>query len=144
VLLVVGMGNELRGDDAAGRAVAERVEALRLPGVEVRSVCQLLPELVDDLARCSGAVFVDADPSCAEVDVRQVVPAGGARPAVTHHLTPAAVLALAAVVGPVPPDAVLVAVPARRFDLGGELSPEAAAGVDAAVEEVTRLVSRKA
>ena len=44
--LVIGYGNDLRSDDGAGRAVADRISEMELPGVAVRSVMQLTPELV--------------------------------------------------------------------------------------------------
>ena len=48
--LVIGYGNDLRTDDGAGRWVAERIESFDLPGVSVRSVPQLTPELTLDIA----------------------------------------------------------------------------------------------
>ncbi len=64
--LVIGYGNDLRCDDGAGRAVADRIEAMALPGVEVRSVQQLAPELALDIACAETVVFVDASIDVAE------------------------------------------------------------------------------
>jgi hypothetical protein len=44
-VLVVGYRNDLRANDGAGRVVADRIEAMQLPGVAVWSVSQLTPGL---------------------------------------------------------------------------------------------------
>ncbi|HEY6795956.1 MAG TPA: hydrogenase maturation protease [Kineosporiaceae bacterium] len=139
-LLVIGIGSDLHRDDAAGRVVADRVEALGLAGVGVRSLCQLVPELVVDLARCARAVFVDADPGCTEVTVRRVDPADGGT-TVTHHATPAGLLRLAGAVGVRPPDAVQLGIPATHLGLGVVLSRQTRSGVETAIEMITRLVA---
>lgn len=141
-LLVIGIGSELHGDDAAGRLVAARLEALPLDGVRVRSVVQLVPELVEDLAACATVVFVDADPGCDATTVREVRAATDT-PAVTHHTTPAGLLQLAEAVGVPVPHAVLVGVPARCLGLGGLLSAQTRAGVDRAVEVILQLAESR-
>ena len=133
--LVVGIGSDLRSDDRAGRLVAERLAALGLPQVRVRSVIQLTPELAVDVAAAGAVVFVDADPGVSEVTAREVAPAPAGSSA--HHLTPAALLALASSLGSEPATAHLVSVPATDFGLGEDLSPIAAAGTDAAVDLIT-------
>jgi hydrogenase maturation protease len=137
-LLVVGIGSELHGDDAAGRVVASRIGALRLAGVQVRSMVQLVPELVEDLATCVRVAFVDADPSSvvtAVWEIRSVVD----KTTSIHHMTPAGLLRLVEVVGLHVPDAVMVGVPAQSFDLGSGLSPLTRTGIDAAVEAILQL-----
>ena len=59
-ILVIGYGNELRGDDGIGPRVAEAIAAAHHPGVRVVSCFQLVPELAADLAKARLAVFVDA------------------------------------------------------------------------------------
>lgn len=135
---MIGIGSRLRNDDAAGRAVADRVERLRLPGVRVRSIDQLVPELVEDLARCTRVVFVDADPVSTSVRLSPLVPApAGTR--TTHHATPGQLLALAETVGAPAPRAVLLAVPATDLGLGTALSRRAAHGVRVAVTVVAAM-----
>ena len=137
-LLVIGIGSELRGDDAAGRMVAARVEALNLDGVRVRSVVQLVPELVEDLASCTDVVFVDASLACTVATTRWLEPTPGVA-ALTHHTTPEGLLGLAATVGVTPPRAALIAVPAPSLGLGDRLSVLSRAGIEQAVELIARL-----
>ena len=74
--LVIGYGNELRGDDAAGPCVARGVADWGRPEVDGLAVHQLTPELAPALAGAEVVVFVDA---CADDEERKVcaAPAGG-------------------------------------------------------------------
>jgi hydrogenase maturation protease len=139
-LLVIGIGSELHGDDAAGRVVAARVEVMQLAGVQVRSMVQLVPELVEDLATCTRVAFVDADPGCAVTTVRDVQAAADGVTSI-HHMTPAGLLRLAEAVGVRVPDAVLVGVPAESLSLGCGLSPQTRAGIDTAVAALLQLAA---
>lgn len=58
---VVGYGNTLRGDDAAGVLAAEAIEALDLDGVEVLTCHQLTPEMAEKLATMQSVIFIDAE-----------------------------------------------------------------------------------
>lgn len=130
---MIGVGSPLRGDDAAGRAVAERIAGLDLPGIESRSVHQLTPELAADWLGRRTVVIVDADVEVADVTVRTIErPAASA--VLTHHVDPAALLALAALLGDPPQHLEIVSLPVHDLALGTELSTPAAAAVERAVE----------
>ena len=133
-VLVVGYGRELRGDDRAGRIVADRVGALGLPGVRVRSVTQLVPELAEEIARAERVVFVDAAIGADSTTVRPVVPETNVSGALTHHCTPASLVGLAALVGRAPATVELVSIPARNLEIGEELSDATTDGMERAVE----------
>lgn len=146
-VIVIGYGNDLRGDDAAGRRVADAVAARHLPGVRVLSVVQLTPELAADLAGCRLVVFVDAsladrDVSGRDIAVRDVVPT---EPdwRLTHHATPSSLVTLAAALSSAP-RAVVVTIPAADTALGTTLSPTAAAAVPRAVDRIVGLVAPRA
>jgi hydrogenase maturation protease len=138
-VLVVGVGSELRSDDAVGRRIADRL-ATRLPPdeVEVRSVHQLTPELADDAVGRRLVVVVDAAVDVRTVTVRQVT-ADGTPTALSHRLDAGALLRLAGLLGSPPADVVTVAVPARRLEIGTELSAAAERDVDLAVDHVAAL-----
>ncbi len=59
-LIVIGYGNPGRLDDGLGPAFADRVEALRLPGVTVDSNYQLNVEDAATIAKHDVVLFVDA------------------------------------------------------------------------------------
>ncbi len=143
--LVIGWGNELLGDDAAGRRVARAVEAEGMPEVDVIDIHQLTPEVALHLARAERAIFVDA---CAGVKdgailVERIYPAeGNDHPGVGHTGRPEDLLAMAATLYGAQPEAWLIAVPARSFEVNEPLSEDAEAGVRDAVTAVKRLLAR--
>lgn len=139
-ILVLGYGSDLRGDDAAGRRVAEAVAARALTGVRVQSLPQLAPEVADDLTRCRLAIFVDASTTDDQVHVRELEPVPPSW-RMSHAASPASLLGLAAAMGTAP-QAVVVSVPARQFELGASLSPATSRHVADAVERVVDLCRR--
>jgi hydrogenase maturation protease len=137
--LIVGYVNTLRGDDGAGRAVAERLQAgVRDPEIRVLSLHQLTPELMFDLSQVDCAIFVDASatgrpgrylrvplypaPQCAQF---------------THHATPEALLAGAQALYGRRPEAMLYVIPGQVFDSSDELSPSVAFAVADLVAHLT-------
>lgn len=138
--LVIGYGNDLRSDDGAGRVVADRIEALGLPGVEVRSLSQLTPELSLEIAGTDRVVFVDASVEASETTMVPIEAEAAEGSAWTHYTTPASLLAMTGAVGAVPELAYAVAIPAEDIGLGTELSPRAAAGVEKAIDLIIRLM----
>jgi hydrogenase maturation protease len=140
-VLVVGVGSLLRTDDAVGRVVAERLEALHLDGVEVASVHQLTPELAPGFAGRRLVVIVDAAVDV-RVDVVSVSPIeiDASGELMTHHLGPGGLLSFAAKLGWRPERAVAVRIPVRELGMGTELSAQGAALVEQALIEVQALV----
>jgi hydrogenase maturation protease len=129
-VLVVGCGNELRGDDGLGPAVVKAVASLGLPQVKCVALHQLLPELAEQLAEADLAVFVDARirPGGQAVQATRVEPAESAG-VMAHAADPRALLALAREVYGRAPEAWLVAVAGHDFDWGERLSPAAVENV---------------
>jgi Ni,Fe-hydrogenase maturation factor len=58
--LIIGYGNELRGDAAVGPKVAEIVSKWQLPSVKTIATQRLTPDLVNDIAIADYVIFVDA------------------------------------------------------------------------------------
>lgn len=58
--VIVGYGNELRGEDAFGVDVIEALQKQELPNTKLLSVMQLTPELTLELLEATHIVFVDA------------------------------------------------------------------------------------
>jgi hydrogenase maturation protease len=140
--LVIGYGNELRGDDAAGPRMARRL-ARRRSDADVRAVHQLTPDLAEALAAADVAVFVDASADgngC--VRLRRLIPREGSD--LGHVSDPCRLLALAEAVCGRRPEAWLVTVPAAGFGLGEPLSAAARRGVAAAERLVLGLLRRAA
>jgi hydrogenase maturation protease len=141
-ILVVGYGNELRGDDAAGRRAADRVDSWRLPGVEVRALHQLTPELAEPLAAATRAIFLDAHLACDNpaVRVHRIEPATTGTHFV-HTSDPQALLHLARTAFGRSPDTWWITIPAADFNFGAPISAVAARGIADALTAIRPLLN---
>lgn len=133
-VLLVGIGNTLRRDDGAGAAVAGRFAGR--PGVRVLVAHQLLPEHVEELARCERVVFADAAVDATRVRIERLTPSART-PDFGHTGDPAWLLGLCEVLCGRAPEGWLLAVPAFDLGFGEGLSAATAAAVGAA-ERVLR------
>lgn len=128
--LIIGVGNELRGDDAAGIIAARRL-AERHPSAHVKAAHQLTAELALGLGAYTTVLFLDADLDASEVTCRPVEPALDRMTLDPHHMTPGQLLAIArALEEPLPRYAFEVGLPACTFEHGEPLSRVASEGVD--------------
>jgi hydrogenase maturation protease len=141
-LLVIGYGNELRGDDAAGPQIARAVAAWGLPEVRALALHQLTPELAEALALADHAIFVDAaHTDRVEAHVAFCPIASLNRPHLAGHTgDPRALLALANAVYGQCPRAWSIGVPATSFAYGAGLSDITSAGVTGALRLIRYLI----
>lgn len=118
-VLVIGIGNLLRGDDAAGPFAARE---LRRRGFRTLDVHQLTPELAEPVSRARRVIFIDSSAELAAGEVRREALAEGAGPVLEHTASPGAVLRLARQVYGAAPEAVLISIGAQTYELGRPLS----------------------
>ena len=137
--LVIGYGNELRGDDGVGPKVAAVVEALHLPGVRTLICQQLSPEHAEPVSQAQAVVFVDAAVDAPrEVQFRKLEPAGSSQ-LMAHAADPRTMLALARDVFGHCPEAWWLTIPAEHTGFTEELSPSARRGLKEAVDKIRAL-----
>lgn len=136
-VLILGYGNPLRGDDGFGCEAARRLAAfIRNPGIDIREMHQLTPELAEPIGHAGHVIFIDASREDPPGKVQRR-PVGAASPGTfTHHLTPATLLACALELYGRAPDAVLFTAGGMSFEYGMILSEP----MEAAVNEVCRQV----
>jgi hydrogenase maturation protease len=139
-ILLIGYGNDLRGDDGIGIVVAETVEAWRLPGVEVVTAHQLMPELSDPISQSSLVIFVDAAATGTpgEVSISPLEPADPTSSS-AHAGDPAKLLGLAQTVFGKCPPAWYVTVVAEDMNFREGLTEIAKRGVGEALERIREL-----
>jgi hydrogenase maturation protease len=139
--LVIGYGNELRGDDGLGPYIAASIEARNLPDVRVLTVRQLTPELAEQLSNAAVAVFVDASMQAADngVEVKAVAP-GAVALSMTHVFDPQVLLAIAQALYGRAPRAWAVHVAGDNFTPGEGLTAAARRRADAAARAITALL----
>jgi len=138
--LVIGYGNTLRRDDAAGVYAAELIEQ-RYPGVECLTVQQLTPDMAITLAHYRTVVFIDASATAREMRVTKLRPGPAAVEYDSHSMTPQMLLdASNDLYGVVPRDTIQIEIPASDFTLGELPSQSVRAMVDHCVNEFPRIV----
>jgi hydrogenase maturation protease len=93
--LILGIGNPTRGDDAAGPLLAQKIDHLHLPGVEVQVAHQLTPEMAADWTRRKRVLVIDAAVKGPEVDLRQVKAVLENIASASHMIDPGTLAALA-------------------------------------------------
>ncbi len=142
-LIVIGYGNEMRRDDAAGLIVARRVKALGLQRVRTLVRRQLTPDLAELVAQARAVVFVDAS-LIGQPGTADSRPIGEAEmPQVFEHvMRPAALLAIAQALYGRRPEAWLVRVNVRDCGVGEGLSADAARGIAAAIKLILGITAR--
>jgi hydrogenase maturation protease len=144
-VLVIGIGNPSRGDDAIGPLAIDRLASLALPDVELLVDFQLQVEHALDVAGRDEVIFVDASIDAPAPFAFVPVAARADASATTHALSPAAVLDVCERIDIAAPPAHALAVRGYAFELGAALSPEASQNLDAAVGMLAaRLAARRA
>ncbi|MCG6870447.1 MAG: hydrogenase maturation protease [Gammaproteobacteria bacterium] len=142
-VLLIGIGNPSRGDDAIGPFAIERLEGLDLPDTELFTDFQLQVEHALDLVGRDEVIFIDAAVSGPEpFSFAPVTPAADASTS-THALSPAAVLdALQRVTEARQPAAYVLAIRGYGFELGAPLSEKAGENLEDALRMlISRLTS---
>ncbi len=129
-MLIIGLGNPNRADDAAGVLVARRLRALGVPAVEN---CGDVLELLDQWEGHDHVVVVDA-----AVDS----PGGEARPATsTHGFEFGGLLELARVTGRFPAELLVLGIAAANFTPGDPPSREVLDAVESLSDRLARSVA---
>lgn len=141
-VVIIGYGNDLRGDDALGPMAAARLEAM-LEGqqwVRVETCQGLTPDLAAVIVDANLAIFVDcaATGPAGEMVEREIVPADDAQLSMVHFLDPTALLTWTQKLYGRRPRAVALTVVGECFDISDQLTARvesALAGlVDRAIE----------
>lgn len=136
MILCIGIGNSLRGDDGAAHRVLELIEAC--DHMSLRHVLQLTPELAAEIGAAQAVIFIDADPRCQKPHLEPIAPRPHRGAPLSHAMTPAELVWLANSLYGFANPAFLCRVPAVSFDGGQQLSPASEAGARSAAELVHR------
>jgi hydrogenase maturation protease len=147
-VLIIGYGSPIRGDDAIGPLVADRLQNEGLPdGVDVISRHILTAELVADLVEHDRVVFLDAavDGPPGEVRCRQLGPDASAMSTMAHFLDPRELLAWCETLYGQVPETFLVSACGASFEYASySLSSNAEAAIEPMLEWVRRLITEPA
>lgn len=141
-LLVIGVGNEQRGDDAIGLLVSRHIRALNLPGVSTRECSGDVSLLLEMWKETQAVVVIDAVSSGRKPGTlyrwnaaRESLPVD-IFPASSHSFGVAQAIELARALGQIPPVSIVYGIEAKQFDLHAELSLELLESLDAIVQQI--------
>jgi len=125
-ILVIGIGNPLRGDDGLGRHAAEKLtERLRESIFEVVACHQLMPELAERVAQAKMVIFLDAcmGTKAGALKLTRIASTGKGQPSsFSHELQPAELLAIAEALYGARPRGVVLSMTGESFGYSTELS----------------------
>lgn len=144
-VLVIGVGNRYRGDDAVGLLVAEELKRLRLPNVAVKLCPDGGLSLIDVWQGAESVIVVDAVRSngvagniarVSHEDVDRLAVVGTVS---SHGFGVGEAVRMAQALGGLPAKLVIYGIEAQNFEPGAAMSPEVAA----AVEQVVQLIAQE-
>jgi hydrogenase maturation protease len=146
-VLVIGVGNEMRGDDGAGIAVARALGTRVRPGVRVMEALGEGAALVDAWRDAGAVILIDAARSGAPPGtihrfdaVKEPMPPRFFHYS-THAFSVAEAVELARVLGALPRRLLVFGIEGRTFEAGAGLSPEAARAAATVTVEIERLLA---
>lgn len=145
MILMIGYGNPLRGDDALGQIAAEYL-AQRYgddESIHIQSVHQLTPELAEKVADYDLVIFIDTHDSepAGKLYVQEVEPASDAiTRSFSHYVTPGELLLLANSLYGSAPKMLLVGITGTQFDVGQPLSVPVRAALPLLYDAIDGLV----
>lgn len=143
-ILVIGVGNEYRSDDAVGLVVARRLRQLSLGNVTVIEASGESTDLMESWKGADTVIIVDAASSGAKpgtihhINARsQRIPTGLLRYS-THAFSVGEAVELARAMNRLPPRIVVYGIEGERFDEGTALSRAVQGSVDTMVDLVLK------
>lgn len=139
-ILVIGIGNPSRGDDALGPTLIEHLEALDLPDVELLTDFQLQVEYAYDLQERQMVIFADASVSGPEPYAFEPIEPAADASYSSHALSPAAILQAYTTLYGEPPKSWILGIKGYDFDLGEGLSPQAESNLEHAMVFLQRIL----
>ncbi|MDK9696035.1 MAG: hydrogenase maturation protease [Siculibacillus sp.] len=132
-VVVLGWGNESRGDDGLGPALTRRIEAVGLPHVTAIEDFQLQLEHAVDLEGADLVLFVDASLAAPHPFAFTETAAREGLTHTSHAMAPEAVLdVFTRVMGRPPPPAFVMGLRGEAFELGTGLGAAAVERLEAA------------
>jgi hydrogenase maturation protease len=142
-VLVVGIGNDYRQDDAAGLEIARRVRTAAVDSVNVQERAGDIGDLIDSWSGLGMVILVDAVKSGASAGSifrfdahQQTFPEIFVPHVSSHGLGVAGAIGLAQALGRMPPHLIIYGLEGSTFEDGIGLSPPVEAAIAEAVGRI--------
>lgn len=141
-IIVIGIGNEFRGDDAAGLLVVRRLKEKPPAGVEFLEQSGEATALMETMNQTGTVILVDAVQSGAEAGTihrydasEQSMPAQFLRCS-THNFSVHDAIEMARALEKLPPRLMVYGIEGSHFEPGAELSPAVQTAMVEAVQRI--------
>ena len=148
-ILVIGIGNEYRGDDGLGLIVARRLRERHLPKVTIMEIGGDLTVLGETWQGAETVILVDAVASGREPGTiyrfeahREPLPQKLFAPSSTHALGLAEAMELARALKLLPANLIVYGLEGKYFAAGAGLSPEVQQALPRLVEQIREDLDR--
>jgi hydrogenase maturation protease len=147
-VLIIGIGNELRGDDAAGIIASRK---LRTKGVNKAYIIESDGDgtkLMDNWQGYDNVIIIDALASASEPGKIHIIDAGKnklPKETLAHssHLFGAAdAIETARALNKLPGKITIYGIEGKSYDLGNEISDEVSKAIDEAVKQIQKEISK--
>ncbi len=142
-ILIVGIGNEYRSDDAIGLHIARRLRERDLENVTVREISSNLAGLLDLWEGFEKVIVVDAMSSSAPPGIvhrfsahAEPMPSACFRVS-SHAFGVAEAIELARTLHLLPKEVIVYGVEGRRYETGTEISPEVLIAANRLVKQIS-------
>jgi hydrogenase maturation protease len=135
--LIIGYGNIYRQDDGFGWRVIDELKKTGAAFNYIREQ-QLAPEISEDISRAAFVVFVDASATGTPgtLTCEDLTPNEVPGPHYTHHVAPQDILALAKILYGRAPNARLITMTGKSFELEEGLSPLIESRIPDVIEQI--------
>lgn len=140
-LLMLGIGNSLRGDDGAGPWICQQLQEEAWPGVTVETAMQIYPEHLHQFMEFDAILVIDASVETLHLKMERIVDLSPGT-ASSHHQDLPTMVALGRQL--FQKDIALYAchIPAMQFDMGQPLSEHTLAHAQAALPLIRNWIER--
>ncbi|RJR32925.1 MAG: hydrogenase maturation protease [Deltaproteobacteria bacterium] len=144
-ILIIGIGNLFRGDDAAGLVAAGLLREMRAPLVKVLELEGDLTGLLEDWQGAQKVVVIDAVASASSPGAvfrfaahEEPLPRQMFAASSSHAFGVAQQIEVARLLGQLPPYLIVYGIEGKDFTPGAGLSPEVSQALPRLVEQVRR------
>jgi hydrogenase maturation protease len=136
-ILIVGVGNTIRGDDGIGTFICNSIERLELDGVKTMAVQQLHTEMVEEFLSFDHIVIADAAVTGEPVLFYPLKREGSAPVSTSHHVNANLLASLSDRLYKKELPMMLCAVRGENFEIGEHLSAIAKQNADLAISIIS-------
>ena len=140
--LLIGIGNDFRGDDAAGLLVARGLVAKGIPGLTILESDGEALSLLESWQDAGRLILVDATEPAEDPGATLRFDAGAealpSQPFLcsTHAFNLAESIELARSLGRLPPEVIVYGIQGKNFGMGAGITPVVLEAVNAVVETI--------